>query len=103
MGFKKMPQLVPPFYRISFKRTIGASTPGITSRNPTPPKLQSTSRAAVEVPLNAPSLSFETAYVREKMWPFSWVAPRCFLESFRWETGLVNWKGTCFFLWIKIL
>ena len=23
----------------------------------------------------------------EKMSPFSWVAPRCFLESLRWETG----------------
>ena len=30
---------------------------------------------------------FETAFVREKMSPFSWVAPRCFLESLRWETG----------------
>ena len=37
-----------------------------------------------EVPLNAPSLSFETAYVKEKMWPFSWVAPRCLAGS-RWK------------------
>ena len=48
-----------------------------TQRSPEIPHLGWTNQLLGQVPLNAPSLSFETAYVREKMWPFSWVARRC--------------------------
>ena len=63
-------------HRISFKRTIRVF-PVSPPKIPQPPETPINVLGGREVPLNAPSLSFETAYGREKMWPFSWVAPRC--------------------------